>query len=238
MRNMKRRRIARRYVRRTTGRIIRYRNPFAANSTKACLIYNTPLTINPAAGATSGAIHVFRANSLYDPDFSSGGHQPMYFDNYSAVYSKYRVNYAKITVTVVNTSVNTTIWNGTAAVNTPNYAYKLFILTDNQTNDLPSNINQVLEEGGSNVKWRYVAPSLNGKLPKLYAYCSPHKLNRCAFKEDTLQAEVTSNPIMAANFIVGGASADGSSDPPQFSCNVQIKYWCEFFDRKLLQAEQ
>lgn len=37
------------------------------------------------------AQYTFRANSLFDPDFTSTGHQPYYFDQYIASYEKYRV---------------------------------------------------------------------------------------------------------------------------------------------------
>jgi len=242
VRGYKRARVKRRYTRRLTNTLYRqskvYRNPFTANTSRCMLIYNTPMTINPAAGNIGGGLHVFSANSAYDPDVTGVGHQPMYFDNYAALYSKYRVNYAKMTVTVINHSVNTAVWNGTSVTSQPNYSYKLFILKDNQTNDYPANINQIIEEGGANISWRFIGPSMTGKLPKLYSFCSPHKLNSVPFKEETLSAEVTSSPITKAMFIVGAASADGVTDPPAFSVNVKIQYWMEFFDRKLLQSEQ
>jgi hypothetical protein len=37
------------------------------------------------------ATYVYRGNSLYDPDFTSVGHQPRYFDTYSSLYTKYKV---------------------------------------------------------------------------------------------------------------------------------------------------
>lgn len=44
---------------------------------------------------------VWRANSLYDPDVAIGGHQPMYFDQYMAVYG-YGVCYgSKLTIKAI-----------------------------------------------------------------------------------------------------------------------------------------
>lgn len=40
---------------------------------------------------------LFRCNSLYDPSFSHTGHQPMYFDQLSALYDHYTVIGSKIT---------------------------------------------------------------------------------------------------------------------------------------------
>jgi len=52
-----------------------------------------------AASAGSPGLYQFRMNSLFDPDYTSTGHQPQWFDQLSAVYSYYRVLKSKITVT-------------------------------------------------------------------------------------------------------------------------------------------
>jgi len=44
------------------------------------------------------ASNTFRLNSIYDPDLSGTGHQPMYHDTLALVYGKYRVLGAKIKV--------------------------------------------------------------------------------------------------------------------------------------------
>ncbi|QBX89303.1 capsid protein [Apis mellifera virus-12] len=46
---------------------------------------------------------VIRANSLFDPEYALGGHQPMYFDQYAELYNHYTVIGSRITFTVVNT---------------------------------------------------------------------------------------------------------------------------------------
>lgn len=54
--------------------------------------------------STSGAVqgYVFAANGIYDPDISSTGHQPMYRDQYAAIYDHYVVIGSKIVVTMTN----------------------------------------------------------------------------------------------------------------------------------------
>lgn len=47
---------------------------------------------------TSMGYYQFRANSLFDPDYTGTGHQPMGFDNLAALYSDYRVNAVHIKV--------------------------------------------------------------------------------------------------------------------------------------------
>lgn len=42
---------------------------------------------------------MFRLNSLYDPDYTGTGHQPLGFDQWASVYDKYYVRRARIKVT-------------------------------------------------------------------------------------------------------------------------------------------
>lgn len=57
--------------------------------------------------ASSGVIanNRFSANGLYDPDLETGGHQPMYYDQYTAIYDQYVVLGSKITVTYLPDSI-------------------------------------------------------------------------------------------------------------------------------------
>jgi len=58
--------------------------------------------LNPGIGGIA-ASHVFSANGLYDPDITGGGHQPIGFDEYMALYDHYTVIGAKIRVYFNNT---------------------------------------------------------------------------------------------------------------------------------------
>jgi hypothetical protein len=49
-----------------------------------------PFNLGPASSAAE-ASQVFRGNSLYDPDQTGTGAQPVYFDQWMALYSQYRV---------------------------------------------------------------------------------------------------------------------------------------------------
>ncbi len=53
---------------------------------------------------TSGAIQEFdfRGNSVFDPDYTYGGHQPVYFDQIALVYMYYRVKSCHIKVSIHN----------------------------------------------------------------------------------------------------------------------------------------
>jgi len=66
--------------------------------------YAQEFTLNPAAAGI--AVQVFRANSLFDPDFTGVGHQPNGFDQMMAYYSHFTVISSKLTFKFVSASAN------------------------------------------------------------------------------------------------------------------------------------
>lgn len=71
-------------------------DPFPAVHT-ATLRYSTTITLDPNAGFV--ASHLFRTNSIFDPDYTGIGHQPFGHDQYAAIYAHYRVKSARIVMT-------------------------------------------------------------------------------------------------------------------------------------------
>lgn len=59
-------------------------------------------TISIDVSAASIANHVFRCNSVFDPDLTGIGHQPFGYDQHTLLYDRYRVLSSKITVTPVD----------------------------------------------------------------------------------------------------------------------------------------
>lgn len=60
------------------------------------LPYCTQVTLNAAPG--NYTYHTFLTNSLYDPDLTGAGHQPLGFDQYSPLYKNYYVPKSSIRV--------------------------------------------------------------------------------------------------------------------------------------------
>lgn len=64
------------------------------------MVYFQQIQLDPAG---TPATHVFRANSIYDPDYTNtGGHRPLYASQYDAVYNKYKVVSSRIDITGAN----------------------------------------------------------------------------------------------------------------------------------------
>lgn len=59
------------------------------------LRYVETLTLTTTTGTTPG-LKIFRLNSAYDPNYSDAGHQPLYYDQLAAIYSRYQVLGSKI----------------------------------------------------------------------------------------------------------------------------------------------
>lgn len=60
------------------------------------------------------ARNLWRANSIFDPDQTNAGHQPMYRDQWATIYNHYVVIGSKITVTFVPTSATVPMVCGVA----------------------------------------------------------------------------------------------------------------------------
>lgn len=68
------------------------------------LHYTTSGTYTTNSTNTFIADHIFRLNSLYDPDLTFTGHQPYGFDQMALLYRNYKVNGVLIKATVNNPS--------------------------------------------------------------------------------------------------------------------------------------
>lgn len=72
-----------------------------ATYTKSIVVYSdVGRTVNP--GLAACGTYVYSLNGLYDPDITGVGGQPTGFDQYMALYGKYTVLKAKVTVSVIN----------------------------------------------------------------------------------------------------------------------------------------
>jgi len=71
-----------------TVKYMRDFNPFPATMV-ARLTYSAIVDID--ANTTTPGYHLFRANGIFDPDYTSTGHQPYGRDTYASIYNHYRV---------------------------------------------------------------------------------------------------------------------------------------------------
>lgn len=60
-----------------------------------------------SSGGTPGA-YVFTCNNLFDPNYTIGGHQPLYFDQLGTIYNHFTVFSSRIRITLTAVTGNTT----------------------------------------------------------------------------------------------------------------------------------
>jgi len=229
---------ARRYRSLTFSRLV---NPLTFNRFVTTLTYYDHKALDPAANAITtlnGAMTQFRANSCYDPDYTATGHQPMYFDNFALFYNRYRVLASKITVTVVDVRPGGVIADDVTnqEIQIKAETYRLMISRDEGI-EFPNDLRNAIETRGSNIKWRYIAPSMTGRLASLSHTCVPHKLMSMSMYDDANSSLINNNPGRTAMFTVAIASADGLANPPFVNVAIKIDYKVEFFERQMVQSQ-
>lgn len=170
-----------------------------------------------ADGLSASTYYSFRGNSLYDPDYTGTGHQPMYFDQYSAIYNRYRVMGAKIEINAINAS-------GSSAT--------YFVLQSGTDTIISANITELLEQ--SRAKISKVLP-ISQRVPiKIKSYVSTRKacgLNKKQIFDEDFSALTTSSPNQIWYFNMLATSINNTS-PLDFYFMATITYYVQFFDRK------
>lgn len=154
----------------------------------------------------------FRLNSLFDPNYTSTGHQPMGFDQLAALYNRYRVD--KCTVEVFATCAA-----GTGEI-TLLPSNDLFTLVS--TNDVKEQpLAQCFQvAGGSRTTYRkfvFYPYTIMGVTKENYA------------SDDRHSAQVTANPTEFCGLHCVATLAD-SSLSTNMQINWKITYDCTFFD--------
>lgn len=166
---------------------------------------------------------VYRANSINDPEFALGGHQPMGYDQWEQFYSSYTVTGAKCTIEVIgdvsigkatNISLNLT----TASTDTRSALEKI--------------------ESGDTVYKVLAGFSNIGRPVKLTKYYDPKKFHNIKDIKDNqagLGAFFGSNPVEEAYFTATVDCVDGGvSTPGDIQGLVTIEYMVLLSDPKIL----
>lgn len=102
----------RRKNRKKEPRLVIQRSPVIADSQMVTMRYHESVLINPAAGLAGN--YIFRANSIFDPNYTGAGHQPIGHDEWAVFYNKYAV--VKSTIKASFVSQNDVASTGTALV--------------------------------------------------------------------------------------------------------------------------
>lgn len=156
---------------------------------KMCIThkYVEKFSLNPNATMPN---YSFSCNSLYDPNRTGTGHQPLYFDQMSVIYDHYCVIGARIKISAINRS------------NTGNFRIAVYINDDSTV--VPADMNTVCEQ--SNVKWRTIAGTYtSGSQNKAFLTMkwSARKIfGRGVLANDELQGTGGASPVEESFFTI------------------------------------
>lgn len=214
-RGVKRRRVE---TNRTTA-VVPRRVSGIPNETFVKLYYADSDVMTSAAGTPVS--HVYRANSLFDPDYTGTGSQPVGFDQYAALYGRYCVYKVQAEVEALVGSALSTQWsiNLQQDLNYPTTMSEHY--ADISTEDSAFHIG-----GYANVVGRFKRvwnlASKNGVTLKEY------------LSDDRFQAAVGNNPSETMGIRITASPIDGAASACILGYTVKLTYWAKFYDRQVL----
>lgn len=184
----------------------------------AKLKYTSRVVLTSTTGI--GYTYQFAGNSMYDPDYTSTGSQPLGFDQWATMYDNYRVNGSKIVLRLASTGT-------TASTQTMEFA---LIPTPFQS---PYS---AIEDARANPMCSFTVANLNSYQPTMKRYCSTRRVfgyDKKAQADQDLQAAVTTNPAKQWYWNLIAQSADRTTTV-SIIVYVTMTFYCEFFARKRL----
>ncbi len=176
------------------------------------LRYVQHVSVNPASGLA--ADYVFRANSIHDPNFTGGGHQPYGHDTLELLYDRYMVVGSKITAEFVSTGTSPATTDAVVGIS---------LEDDSVTNTLT---HHWMEQPKSN--WKMIGPSDGGKgsakltktfgLKKFFGVVNP------ADVPTRFGAQFGSNPSETAWYHLMVAPVNPTDDTQLVNIMVTVEY--------------
>lgn len=192
------------------------------------LRYAEVLTYNPTAGNI--AINAFRANSVFDPNYTGAGHQPSNYDRWAANFDRYTVVGSRCLVQPFETLAS--------GVNPGMILLHLSEDgTDLSTAHATGGIENILEQPRLTFGARSFGQNNGGRNPSLTKYFSAKKFFK-GFKAgaDPYSSDISTNPTEGAFFEVAVVSPDDSSDPGSIKVRIIIDYIVLFSEPKLADS--
>lgn len=143
-------------------------------------------TVVSTAGSNVG--YIVSCNGMFDPDISGTGHQPMYFDNCSAIYDHYTVVKSKIKWTLI------------PSVNSYTSGAQFATYIDDDASGVAS-INAAAETQGGNYR---VVAALTTPVVFYQEWSARNTFGGDPLSNDDLQGTASANPVEQSSFCIFG----------------------------------
>jgi len=172
-------------------------------------------------GLASTLTQIYRANSVFDPNFTWVGHQPMMFDGWATLYNRYVVfgSRASCVYTPSEVKDNTTAY------------YGFFLSSDPSFPSVSMQPSQILEQrntGRYRIAGAYNSAQNIGPRAVFKKFSAKKYFGVSDVKDNEhLGALVTTNPLNPAYFIFWCSSVQGDN-PPVLGFKITIDYIVQF----------
>lgn len=193
----------------------------------ARLRYVESVSLNPSV--TTPAYQVYRANSVYDPNFTGLGHQPSNYDRLTAIFDRYTVIGSKLKVYPVWTG-NSNLVPGTLAVKLSEGGVDL------ATAHAAGGINNVLEQPRLTRSLRNLgnAQNFNSRLPLVSTFSATKFFGtKNIVGVPPYSADWNANPNEDAFYEIAYMSPDGLGNPDSMTFRIEIDYIVIFTEPKI-----
>lgn len=176
---------------------------------KMVMTHNYVETVSLLTGATGGlASYLFSCNSMYDPNSSGTGHQPMYFDQMSALYDHYTVIGSMATIKITNRVSNNPLTVNVGA-----------FINDDTT--VTGTIDSLREN--SSVQNRIHQGNTTRPTIFRLKWSAKKTFGGSILGNDDLQGTASSSPLEQSYFSIF-ADSSGSTNQSQLDVTIEIKY--------------
>lgn len=190
----------------------RSQDPFP-DQMRTKLVFCQRNQVNPAGLVSS---YTYNLNSLYDPDVTGVGTQPMYYDQLcssTGPYQRYRVYSCKYEIIISN-------------LNTPaRYSVCAY------GNSPPADVDDATENAWGKGGIINSMTSGGGSIKKITGYVSLKKLLGESVEDDRDQALYNASPSNSARLAVQLESLDSATNMTSVNFTVRLMYFCSLFDK-------
>lgn len=207
----------RKIVRRLTKKLTIRRSPFVnifPEKKFVNMLYADEFLLTPG-GVGLGDFHVFRANSIFDPDLTGVGHQPRYHDTLQSIYERY---------VVVGSTINVRFWAPGSASAGQCMVYSVIRPTSSDTPSTSNSFGNLIEQGGIHFK-PLGARDGGHDVTLTRSVYNPWKLyKKNPYNEDDLQALFGANPLTSPIFVMGVVPVNAGDTIGAVRCTITINY--------------
>lgn len=184
------------------------------------LYYDEQITFTTGTAGVFGTENTFLMNSLYDPNYTGVGHQPLGYDQLTGIYKRYKVNFVDVKLTFTDPSADGVI----VAAQLQSNANALGV-TGNSPQviaERPMAIVKYVNNTGRQVS------VIRIKQP-VYRCLGLSKLEFAA-NPTVYGSTYDANPSNLSYLRISAASVQGTAGVT-VQCMVQIIYYAELYDR-------